>query len=403
LYRCWHLRDVAWAEKYDGSVGEIHRKWTPTAGQLLRLYPETAHAKLKEVAAKNPQAEVNCRVVMIEAEELHDELLKGQFMPHEWARLVIDVDNNQTMYHGGRWTRGLTIPRWSTVSGSQYAYSPATIAGLPDARLIQAITLTLLEAGEMAVRPPMVATQDAIRSDINLYPGGITWADVEYDERKGDVLQPLNQDTRSLPFGFEMQQDVRTMLSSAFYLNKLSLPAPGQGGMSPGEISARINEYIRDALPLFEPMEIEYNGGVCEETFELLFRAGVFGSPQDVPRELRGQNIRFQFQSPLHDALERKKGATFMEANGMLRGAMELDPTAQFVVDARTALREALDGIGVPARWMNTPEETEAAAGEMSQMAEIAGEAQVAQAGGAAIEQAGKAGQSVKELVSDAA
>jgi hypothetical protein len=54
------------------------------------------------------------------------------------------------------WSLIYVIPRWQTVSGSQYAYSPATVAALPDARLIQAMTLTFFEAGEKATNPPMV-------------------------------------------------------------------------------------------------------------------------------------------------------------------------------------------------------------------------------------------------------
>jgi hypothetical protein len=70
-----------------------------------------------------------------------------------------------------------------TVSGSAYAYSPATVVALPDARLLQQITLTLLEAGQKAVDPPWKATSEAIQGGVNSFAGGITWVDPEYDER----------------------------------------------------------------------------------------------------------------------------------------------------------------------------------------------------------------------------
>src|SRR3990167_4283946 len=34
LYRCWHLRDVAWTEAAEGKINAIWRKWNPTATQL---------------------------------------------------------------------------------------------------------------------------------------------------------------------------------------------------------------------------------------------------------------------------------------------------------------------------------------------------------------------------------
>jgi hypothetical protein len=31
LYRCWHLRDMAWQENEEGKIGFVARKWKPTA------------------------------------------------------------------------------------------------------------------------------------------------------------------------------------------------------------------------------------------------------------------------------------------------------------------------------------------------------------------------------------
>jgi hypothetical protein len=81
------------------------------------------------------------------------------------------------------WGRYYVIPRWQTVSGSQYATRPPPVCALPDARLLQAMTYTLLEAGEKATSPPIIATQNVVRSDVALYAGGITWVDEEYDEK----------------------------------------------------------------------------------------------------------------------------------------------------------------------------------------------------------------------------
>jgi hypothetical protein len=45
LYRCWHLRDVAWMEDSTGKVATIYRKWKPTAADLIALFPKTVHPK----------------------------------------------------------------------------------------------------------------------------------------------------------------------------------------------------------------------------------------------------------------------------------------------------------------------------------------------------------------------
>ena len=263
--------------------------------------------------------------------------------------------------------------------------SVTKMAGLPDARLLQAMTLTLLEAGEMAVRPPMIATKNAIRSDVNLFSGGITWVDAEYDERLGEVLRPLTQDKGGLPFGKEIHGDTREMLAQAFYLNKLNLPSPTRD-MTAYETSQRIQEYIRSALPLFEPMEIEYNGSLCEDTFWDMFNNNMFGPVQNLPQSIQGENIRFTFESPLHQAIEKQKGQIFLQGGQMIAQAVQLDPSAQFVVDAVTALRDALEGLGMPAPWIRDAQEAQAIidqhrqdAQDQQQMSQVGQGADVAQ------------------------
>lgn len=354
LYRCWHLRDVVWTERYNGTIGDVFRRWKPTARDLVKLFPKTVNQNIKNLLTKEPHREIECLHVVTPTEDYESDDPKLKRYP--WTSIYIDVENKAPLQEIGSFSRIYTIPRWQTVSGSQYAYSPATVAGLPDARLIQAMTLTLLEAGEMAVRPPLIATKEAIRSDVAIYAGGITWVDSEYDEKLGEVLRPLTQDLRGMPIGQEQMHDAREMLSQAFYLNKLNLPPQTAQPMTAYETSQRIQEYIRTALPLFEPMETEYNAALCDDTFEALMRAGAFGSPHDIPDSIRGADIRFRFESPLHQAIERKKGQQFLESKQLIDQAVTLDPVAGQILDTQAALRDALNGVGTPAKWIRTEE-----------------------------------------------
>lgn len=389
LYRCWHLRDVVWTERYNGTIGEVFRKWKPTVRDLVKLFPKTVHANIKSALEKEPHREIECLHVVLATEDYESDDPKLKRYP--WVSIYIDVENKTALQEIGSFSRIYTIPRWQTVSGSQYAYSPATVAGLPDARLLQAMTLTLLEAGEMAVRPPLIATKEAIRSDLAIYAGGVTWADAEYDERLGEVLRPIYQDKTGFPTGIEMQKDTREMLAQAFYLNKLNLPPQTAQPMTAYETSQRIQEYIRTALPLFEPMETEYNAALCDDTFEALMRSGAFGSPDDIPDSIRGADIRFRFESPLHQAIERKKGQQFLESKQLIDQAITMDPVSGQMFDVQAALRDALNGVGTPAKWLRTEDAMKQITDEhaaqqqaQSQISNLADAGQAAQALGEA-------------------
>lgn len=387
LYRCWHLRDVAWCEKYNGTIGDIHRNWCPDVRTLHAIFgKDKLHANVTKQLDKTPYNTVKCRHIVIPSDTYEGD--KKYRTPY--VSIYIDLENNHLISEVASWSQIYCIPRWQTVSGSQYAYSPAAVAGLPDARLLQAMTLTLLEAGEMAVRPPLIATKEALRSDIAVYAGGITWVDAQYDERLGEVLRPITQDKSGLPFGLDVSEEKKAMLQQAFYLNKLSLPPPDRE-MTAYETGQRIQEYIRNALPLFEPMENEYNGALCEMTFDALMRVGAFGPPEEFPQSLRGEDVRFKFESPLHQAIERQKGQKFLEAKGLLREAAEIDPASVATVDARVALRDALSGIGIDAKWMRSEEAVEAQAQKMQQQQEAQQALAVAQQGADVAETAGKA------------
>ena len=355
LYRTWHLRDVAWKENADGEVACIVRKWTATAADLMTLFPRTVHEQVREKFAKEPHTEFKVWHCVIPGAQY--KLQNGGKPVREHVSVYLDVSNKHIMEEVEMDEHEYVIPRWQTVSGSQYAYSPAVVVGLADARTLQEMTFTLLEAGEKAVTPPLLGVQGALRSDVNVMAGGITWVDREYDERLGEVLRPLTVDKNGIPLGMDMQADVKMELSEAFYLNKLNLPPAGGPDMTAYEAGQRVQEYIRNALPLFEPVEMEYNSPLVEKTFSRLMKVGLFGSPFEMPKELQGRNVEFTFESPLHDAIEKAKVQKFLEATALIANAAAADPAVAHLMDTNKAARDALQSGGTPPDWLRSEAE----------------------------------------------
>ena len=389
LYRNWHLRDVAWCEDEEGRVSTVHRKWKPTARDLVGIFGSKCHEKVHEKLTgpnPDPYCEINCRHIVMPAEHYDGEYL-GKNLPY--VSIYLDVDHNHMMEAVGQSYMMYVVPRWQTVSGSQYAFSPATVAALPDARLLQAMTEALLEAGEKAVNPPMVAVQEALRSDVSIYARGITWVDAAYDERLGEVLRPLTQDKSGIPFGIDLRQSVMETLQEAFFINKLNLPTTGPE-MTAYEVGQRIQEYIRQAAPIFEPMESEYNGALCETTFELMMAAGAFGRADEIPESIRGREIMFRFESPLHDAIERQKGQKYQEVMGVMAQTASVDPTVVSDVDVKVAFRDTVNSIGAPAKWLRSEDEAQ-------KITEQQQEAQQSQELLATLQQGGEAAKAIGE------
>ena len=390
LYRNHHLRDVAWAENAEGVIDTVHRKWTPSARDLVFDFGNKVHRSVKnEVSAgKNPFRKFPVRHAMVPTERAGDVPAAEREFP--FRSYFIDVENQHVMEDVPSRLLKYVIPRWQTVSGSPYAYSPAAIAALPDARLIQAMTYSLLDATEKAVQPPMIGQAHMIKSDLELWSGGTTWVDAEYDERLGEALRPVPLDLKGLPAGLEAAGRAQEMIAEAFFLNKLSLP-PANREMTAFETSQRIQEYIRQALPLFEPMEAEYNGQICEMTFDTLMLGNAFGPPDEMPPELSDEAVDFKFTSPLQQDEERKDAQIYVETKALLAEAAELDPGLVDMLDGRNALRDALRGAGAPATWLNDDDRMDEIAAQRAKDAQAAKLMDDLERAGQVAEQAGRA------------
>lgn len=373
LYRTWHLRDCAWDENADGKIDTVYRKWSVPARRLEQMFPKTVHQNVRKLSQDDPMRLVNVLHCFVPNDE------PDSRQPYKSVHL--DCDNEHIMEEVAMNIFEYVIPRWQTVSGSQYAYSPAVVVGLPDARTLQEMTITLLEAGEKAVSPPLLGVQGALRSDVNVMAGGLTWVDREYDERLGEVLRPLTVDKNGIPLGLDMAQQIEMRLKDAFYINQLTLPPAGGPDMTAYEVGQRVQEHIRQVMPLFEPIETEYNAPLCETTFEILMRFGVFGSPDLIPEELQGKDITFSFESPLHDAAERAKAQRYLEATSLVANAIAADPSTAYLIDHKRAAREALQVSGVPNAWLRSEAEVDILAQQQAEQEQQAALLQQMQAG----------------------
>ncbi len=397
LYRTWHLRDCVWTEDANLKIDSFHRKWKLQARQLVRLAAESKWTLSPEVtkkAEKDPAAPCHCRVIVLPTDEYdsfgkdEDGFNRKRNRNMPFVNVVIDEDNQKILEETPQYDLGYNIPRWVTIGGfSQYAYSPTAIVALPDGRMLQQMTLTLMEIGQKVVDPPMIAVGDAIQGGTNLYAGAINWVDPDYDERTGEVLRPITIDGSGLKWGTEYEERIEQVVNEAFFLNVLNLPQYDQKEMTAEEWRGRMQEYVRRATPLFEPVDVEYNGLLCDSTFNEMARMGMFGSPLDFPPALRGQEIKWKFTNPLVAAEAEQKTNSFTKLSQLLGAAMQIEPDVKADVDYDTAFRDAIPGTGAPAKWIRPQD----AANQLKQQARQAQQAaQAANQLGAVAEHGGK-------------
>ena len=256
----------------------------------------------------------------------------------------------------------MTLGGWS-----QYAFSPTALVALPDGRMLQRMTLTLMEVGNKIVDPPIKAVGDAIMGRINMQAGKITWVDPDYDERTGTAMEPFIIPANGLQWGTEYIDKIEAVINEAFYLNVLNLPSYDGKVMTAEEYRGRMQQYVQKAQPLFGPMDTEYNGQLCSATFEMGIRMGLFGSLHDIPRGLQGENLKWKFTNPLVAAEAEIKTASFTKLSQLLGAAMQIDEMVKADVNTDRAFRDAIPGTGAPAEWVVDEDKANAAKAQARQ------------------------------------
>ncbi len=361
-YRCWHLRDAAWAERYDRSVGRVYFKWDPDIRELKERFGQNKgeyalSSKITAASATEQDRKIKCMRMIIPADEYDSAEATRRKLG--WVSVYVDLENDTILEEVPIRTMRTVLPRWVTISNSPIAYSPSAILALPDARMYQEITLTILEAGQKAVDPPTISVGEAINGGINLYAGGNTTVDADYDERLGEVLRPLSQNHDGLTFAANREERLEKQLDDAFFRSRIGMPTITKE-MTATETQRVYEEYIRGALPLFEPVEQEYSNSICSESFEVARDMGAFGSPYDMPQALRGQELRFEFDSPLQQAAERAKVGQFQQSVQIVAEGAQLDPAVRANFDVDKATRDTLGSVGSPADWTRSEDDANA-------------------------------------------
>lgn len=355
LVQGWHLRDVVWADDLSGITEHVQRNWSPTLATLVRMFgvDKLSQESRRLWAMPGEQyRRIACRHIVIPTDIYHGETkYKTPFVS-----ILCEVQAQHEIECVGARSMEYVIARWRRLKGCQYGISPAAEVAMPEARLLQSMVLTMLEAGEKGVNPTLLAVEGVIRPDMDTRAGGIIWRARDYDDRTGNPLQPIQTDLSGMPLGFEMQARSENLLRQAFYLDKLQLPMRDGTQMTAYEFARRTEQYIRQVGHLFSPVEVEYTGAVEERIFEVLRDNGAFGPPETWPRSLRGADIRFRFRNPIREAADMGKAEILREGLELAQGAATVDPSAPMVIDIKPALRDALVGKRFPMNWLKTPE-----------------------------------------------
>lgn len=390
------LKDMVLMPGRNGDIDMGFRFRTMTVREIADTFPEAQLTdKMNEkLRGANPDPDFKfeiCHACMPNEDYRRFGLglsAKGPRLPY--VSVWFAVEEKKILSRGGYYDFKYITPRWDTMAGEVYARCPAMV-GLNDARLVNAITRTLIASAEKAVDPPLVAPADVIRGDVELIPGGVTYFDGAAFAFQGDPIKPLNLG-KQLPWTLDFLDRVENRLYAAFYRDILELPNLNEKDITATEVNARLDQYLRQAAPVFARIESDYNAALVNRVFSILFREGFFPPP---PEELYDEEIDFEYESPIKAAREKASALKILEGAAAILPMAEASPDVLDNINFDSMTRSVLMGYGwpqelfTPFEQMMQIREKRAKDMEMAKMAELANKAgpaiaQLTQAGASA-------------------
>ncbi len=349
LFSCAHFKDCAWAENHEGVVDELHERMNMTLKQAAGLFgKDNLPKEWRDNCENHPERKVKVQrcVAPIELYE-YDKTER----PRKTARylsiyMACEVDEKEAGLGEGHfnWFPYL-VRRWMTVSGEAYGRSPCAGVALADARTLNVAQQALLKSVEWKVDPPKYAAHDAIVGEINLRAGAITYIDSEYLDKRLDPIK--NMETGDPRFGIELTDRLSMTLGRAFFQDLLKLP---DKQMTAYEAGKWIEEYVREAAPVFEPMEAE-NAQLMDGVFDRSAEKGAF---DEAPPDLQGAEVSFEFETPLSQAYRELRAQQASQLVTDMAVQAEMAPDSLDNIDFDEVTRGRMQNL--PTDWVRDPE-----------------------------------------------
>lgn len=354
-FRSLPMASIYFQENADGIVDTIYWRVHWEARIAEEFWGREKLGKQTKQALENKREDTKFEFLqVIRPRKIFDpESRLAKNMP--WEYISIDVQDEHIIEESGFAEWPFATPRWDTESGEIYGRSPGMMA-LPDSRTLQQQAKTILEAGHLAVRPPLMAPHESIVRGPHLVPNGITYYNAAAMKNAGisDPLKPLFTGSQ-IPLGREMQNDTRDMIFAAFFRNVLNLPVNGPE-MTATEVIERKEEFVRELGPIFGKMESDYMSPMVERAFGILMRQGKFPQP---PQELQGQQIRFEFASPIEKVRKQIDTMGAVQTINNLAPFIQADPAIMDNFEGDQIARDSAEANSMPQRWLKPRDKVE--------------------------------------------
>jgi len=330
-----HISEFYVTEDQYGIVDTVFRKYEMTARQAVQRFGiENVGTFIQRTHEKKPDQNVEILHAVMPRKDRDPTKKDNKNMPY--SSMYICMETKMVLAESGFQELPYVVPRFLKATGEVMGRSPAMIA-LPDVKMLNLMSKTIIQAAQKMIDPPLLVPDDGFLLPIRTQPGGLNF----YRSGSRDTIVPL-QTGANIPIGLNMEEQRRTAIRSAFYVDQLL--SGSTPNMTATEVIQRQEERMRVIGPVLGRLMNEMLRPLIDRAFALMLRADMLSQPPEV---LQGVDVDIEYVSPLARAQKSSS------VNGVMRALEILMPLSESLpvkdhIDPDGLVTYLTEALGVP-------------------------------------------------------
>ena len=336
-FRAIFIEEIVIDENAQERIDTIYRRYKMSAKAASDLWQDRAGIKTKELMDNNKWDEKVTFIHCVQPRPKRDPSKSNAInMPFDSTH--VEVDSRTVVAEGGFNEFPYMVTRFNKVAGDMYGYSPGVIL-LPDIKMLNAISKTLIKAAQKIVDPPLIMPHDGFLLPLKTIPGGLNY---KLSGNVNDKIEAL-ETKGNIPVGRDMQNDYRLAIQNGFFTDLFLLLADRKN-MTATEVQERIAEKMIMLGPVIGRLQSELLDPIIDRVFGILFRNGILIPPPEV---LQGRKIVIEYVSPLALAQRREAITSVSSLLQLSAGVAQFIPEVIDKIDGDKVIDEAAEIFGV--------------------------------------------------------
>lgn len=369
-YKALPLAQCFIAEDAHGRVDTLHRRFQWTAHQAASKF---GRDKLPEAMQKALEMEPNKKFWFLHCVKPNPEKnarARDYRGMDYWSCYISLEEGRQIIDEGGYRTFPFAIPRFETSPNEVYGRSPA-MKVLPDIKMLNEMSKTVIRAAHMVVAPPIMLSDDGALQAFNIRPNALNHGYVD-DQGRARAI-PFQTNGR-VDIGLDMMNQRREAINDAFFVTLFRILVE-EPQITATEAMLRAQEKGQLLAPTMGRMQTEFLGPLTDRELDILGHAGALPPmPPQLQEYMQSQgDVDIEYQSPLNLAQKAGEGMAIMNTLQAIAPLAQIDQKVMMRFDLSQAAVELARINGVPEKIIRSDE-------DMAALEDAAASAQQAQA-----------------------